>query len=263
MLLVGADPELFVKRNGVYESGYDMIPGTKARPHPVPYGAVQVDGMALEFNINPASNEEEFVFHIDNVMNQLRAMVPDVEVVADPVAHFTHEYLAQQPDEAIELGCDPDYNAWTGRRNDPPNVKAAFRTGSGHVHAGWLNGDVPDNHEELCHSLVKQFDFYLGLPSLLYDDDKQRRELYGKAGAYRAKPYGVEYRVLSNRWLASDSLKRWVYRNTLAAFNSMDRQLVDIYGDIQDIINNSRVEQALEIIKREGIELPEEVRHVG
>jgi hypothetical protein len=41
-----------------------------------------------------------------------------------------------------------------------------------------------------------------------------RRELYGKAGAFRPKPYGVEYRVLSNRWLNSEALIRWVYNQS-------------------------------------------------
>ena len=50
-ILIGADPELFVKKDGVVVSGHDLIQGTKADPFPVQDGAVQVDGMALEFNI--------------------------------------------------------------------------------------------------------------------------------------------------------------------------------------------------------------------
>ena len=58
-------------------------------------------------------------------------------------------------------------------------------------------------------------DVYLGLDSLTYDKDVERRELYGKAGAFRPKEYGVEYRVLSNAWLISPLLMGRVYDITV------------------------------------------------
>lgn len=264
MLKIGADPEVFAKRGGQYLSAYGMIPGDKKSPYRVNHGAVQVDGMALEFNIDPASTEDEFIFNINEVMAQLRAMVPDVELAADPVARFTKEYMAQQPDEALELGCDPDFNAWSGEQNERPNGDRPMRTGAGHVHLGWLDGEVPDNHEEVCHVVVRQLDFYLGLPSVLFDDETERRSMYGKAGAYRPKPYGVEYRTLSNKWLSSDALKGWVYRNTQLAWDSLAKgELRDHYGNIQSIINRSDKQYARKIIRDAGIPLPQELRHVG
>jgi hypothetical protein len=65
MILIGADPELFVfTRSGKPVSAHDLIPGTKYEPHEVGNGAVQVDGVAAEFNIDPAANEDEFFFNI-------------------------------------------------------------------------------------------------------------------------------------------------------------------------------------------------------
>lgn len=52
--LVGADPELFVSKAGVILSAFGLVGGTKKVPQKVERGAVQVDGMALEFNIDPA-----------------------------------------------------------------------------------------------------------------------------------------------------------------------------------------------------------------
>lgn len=259
--LVGADPELFAFRDGKHISGYGLIPGTKKNPHRVSHGAVQVDGMALEFNIDPASSEDEFVFNIDTVMAQLREMA-GVDVVADPVAHFDPEYLKTQPDEALDLGCDPDFNAWSGLRNPQPDVTAPFRTGSGHVHIGWMEpSPVDDYHVEDCRAFVRQLDYRLGLPSLVFDPDVQRRALYGRAGAFRAKPYGVEYRVLSNRWLASQELQRWVYRATLRTFEDLvECRTFDL--DIQTIINESKVEEAVRLCEELDIEIPE-VAHVG
>ena len=100
-------------------------------------------------------------------------------------------------------------------------------------------------------------DFFLGLPSLAYDNDKLRREMYGKAGCYRPKPYGVEYRTLSNAWLKSEKLMRWVFRNTQEGMRRLVNgdALFNKYGDIQAIINNSDKTEAMKIVKAEKIEV--------
>ena len=257
--LVGCDPEVFVKQNGVFKSAYGLIRGDKKNPQKVNRGAVQVDGMALEFNIDPAASEDEFCINVQDVFNTMKLMVPDYEVVTVPVAHFDKDYIAQQPMEALELGCDPDYNAWHGVVNNKPNGNRPMRTASGHVHIGWTSDkDINDpSHIGMGQAAVKQMDFYLGLPSLAYDDDTERREMYGKAGCCRFKPYGVEYRTLSNAWLKSETLMRWVYRNTIAGMNALvaGNDLSQKYGDIQDIINNSDKKAAMKIIKAENIEV--------
>ncbi len=258
-ILVGCDPEVFVKQNGVFHSAYGLIQGDKKNPQKVNRGAVQVDGMALEFNINPADTEEEFCINVKDVFNTMKLMVPEYEVVAVPVADFSAEYLEKQPAAALELGCDPDYNAWTDRANIKPDAKMPMRTASGHVHIGWTdNEDVNDSdHIYRCNLIAKQMDFYLGLPSLVYDNDIRRRSMYGKAGACRYKTYGVEYRTLSNAWLNSDNLIKWVFRATKrgveAAMNN--EFLEDKYGDIQWIINSSDVKAAMDIIKAEKLEV--------
>jgi hypothetical protein len=262
MLTIGCDPELFVRNpnHGAFVSGYGLIPGTKQAPFPVAKGAVQVDGMALEFNIDPAEDEDAFVGNITEVTSHLKRMVTGYDLVFDPVAEFTDEYMAEQPPEAKVLGCDPDMNAWSISANHPPNPTNNFRTAAGHVHVGWTeNADTCDIDWIIdCATLARQLDFYLGLPSLLYDKDTKRREMYGRAGAFRAKPYGLEYRVLSNVWCRSENLTRWVYRNTKQAYEELcdGKRLEDKYGDIQDIINTSDVDKAKTIIDREFICVP-------
>lgn len=217
-ILVGADPEVFMFQNGKPISAHGAIKGTKDNPFKVENGAVQVDGMALEFNIDPAENAEQFTAHIRKVMQQLSAMVPGYELNPVPVAHFGMEYINTQPREAIELGCNPDFNAWEdGQPNPRPNAQTPFRTGAGHVHIGWTKDmdqfDV--GHREACIMVTRQMDYYLGLGSLLFDSDNQRRQMYGAPGAFRYKPYGCEYRVLSNAWLRSDKLIQWVFDRTV------------------------------------------------
>lgn len=225
-ILVGADPEVFVRKIGkkAFHSAHGMIEGDKKNPQKVHLGAVQVDGMALEFNIDPAKNEQEFITNITEVMRIMGEMVPGYEMVPVPVANFTAAHMKKQPKEAKELGCEPDFNAWLdGAANPRPNGDVNFRTGAGHVHIGWTKDvDVNDpGHREACIMAAKQLDYYLGLGSLLYDPDTKRRTLYGAAGAFRPKPYGVEYRVLSNAWLQSEELMAWVYRMTKKGINDL------------------------------------------
>jgi hypothetical protein len=257
--LIGCDPEVFVKQNGIFKSAYGLIAGDKKNPQKIRNGAVQVDGMALEFNIDPAHSEDQFAMNVQDVYEQMRLMVPDFEIVATPVAHFDKEYLKSQPKEAIELGCDPDYNAWTGAVNDKPDCERPMRTASGHVHIGWTDGQDIANpgHIGMVFAAMKQMDFYLGLPSLMYDKDTERREMYGKSGCCRIKPYGGEYRTLSNAWLQSEKLMRLVYRNAVKGMEALvsGTRLVEKYGDIQEIINNTDVKEAKKIIVAEDIEV--------
>lgn len=228
---IGADPEFFVAKKGKVVSAYGLIPGDKKNPLKVKNGAVQVDGMALEFNIDPAKNYKQFDENITSVMGQLRQMTEGYEFKIEPVAEFGKKYIDEQPQKAKELGCDPDYNAYTGVQNPVPDGDRGFRTASGHIHIGWKKlGDknwpkeidpMDPGHFAACCALTKTLDAYLGIYSLAWDSDVKRRELYGAPGAFRPKPYGMEYRVLSNKWLDNPDLRAFIYGNTVRAFNDL------------------------------------------
>lgn len=220
---IGADPEFFVKRYGKLVSAYNLIPGTKDTPYKVPKGAVQVDGMALEFNINPANSYSQFESNMSTVLESIVGMVPGYEIFVEPVADFGADYINSQPKEARELGCSPDFNAYTKEANPRPNGDMPFRTASGHIHIGWTDEPIDVNnlgHLEACRALTKSLDVWLGLPSLAWDKDERRRSLYGAAGAFRPKPYGMEYRVLSNKWIDNPLYRKVVYYNTIEAIKS-------------------------------------------
>lgn len=250
-ILVGADPELFMKHpnNGSFVSAHDRVPGTKYKPYKVEHGAIQIDGTALEFNIDPAATVEEFVRNIKAVRKSLEGFVPGYNVVAEPVALYDKKYFNQEvPGYAKTLGCDPDFDAWTMKQNPPPNPgKSPMRTAAGHIHLGWTDGqDVADKeHFILAARMARQCDFYLGVNSLLWDNDPTRRLLYGRAGAFRVKPYGVEYRTMSNRWLTSDALTAWVFTAAKQAVSDALNGFwaEDTYGDVaRVIINENQVE---------------------
>jgi hypothetical protein len=266
-ILLGADPEVFATKQGKLVSAHGMIPGTKENPFPVQGGAVQVDGMALEFNIDPARNADQFVMNLRQVMMQLRLMVPGHKLLATPVAEFGREMIDAQPDEAKELGCDPDFNAYLeGAENPIPNVNAPFRTGAGHVHIGlWdPNGPLPVNHNLVCCELAKQLDCYLAAPMAFLDMDPRRRELYGKAGAFRPKPYGMEYRVLSNKWLSSAKVMRWVHSNTMLAVSRMQEggRPWDYAFQVDDMVNTGDLHEISRMVDMYDIPLPYGARKI-
>jgi hypothetical protein len=244
-ITVGADPEFFVKKAGQFRSAHGLIPGTKEKPHVVNGGAVQVDGMALEFNIDPVDNADDFVKNINLVMGQMKEMTPGYEFALVPSCRFNGNHFNSQPEEARELGCTPDYNAYTLKENPKPDNKTTMRTASGHIHIGGFPTDDPlsDAHMVRCATLVKQLDCYLGLPSLLFDQDKNRRAMYGAAGAFRPKPYGVEYRVLSNAWLTTEDRMRFVFDQTVAAVNDLiaGKRAIEKLGEdnVVNVINVS------------------------
>lgn len=216
-ILIGADPELFIRdKAGNLASAYGLIAGDKKNPFKVEKGAVQVDGMALEFNIDPAASEEEFTTNISTVMAQLEAMIPNHNFEIEPTAEFGKKFIEQQPDKAKELGCDPDYDAYTGEENPKPEGDMGFRTAAGHIHIGWTEGRDIDNprHFMECRVLTALLDRTLGLFSLFLDNDVKRQDMYGAFGAFRPKSYGVEYRVLSNFWLKDKEVASSVYRIT-------------------------------------------------
>lgn len=255
---IGADPEMFVTRNGQFISAYNLIPGTKDRPFPVENGAVQVDGMAVEFNIHPCKDKIAFLHNIYSVMGSLKNMV-EGELAIVPVAEFGKEYMSKQPRKALEMGCDPDYNGWTREQNAVPDGERTFRTAAGHVHIGWEDKDQEMGFFESA-ALACQMDFFLGLPSLFFDSDTKRRELYGKAGAFRDKPYGTEYRTLSNAWLLSPDLMEWVFHASVEGADRMfnkDEWLPSIHGEsIEDVINLSNKDVAKALIEKYSIPVP-------
>jgi hypothetical protein len=208
-ITIGADPEIFVGKRNEIVSGHHLPFGTKETPLPTTNGSVQVDGLALEVNVRPSKTRFEFVKNCGAVMHDLERLVKEADnemyLVIQPTARFTPQYLESLPDTAKELGCNPDWNAYTLSENERPKADGNFRTAGGHIHIGWGDGFNPSSLEHIaqCAMVAQQLDYTVGLASLDYDRDALRRELYGKAGSFRPKPYGMEYRTLSPMWLLS------------------------------------------------------------
>ena len=78
---------------------------------------------------------------------------------------------------------------------------------------------MESSHFLSCCQITRQLDYFLGIPSILLDKDKKRRPSYGNAGSFRPKPYGLEYRVLSNFWIKKKEYMEFVFSQTKEAFD--------------------------------------------
>ena len=233
--LIGCDPEFFIrnKDNGAYISAHDRVPGTKQDPHKLPNGGyVQADGTAVEFNIPPARTAKMFKDHILSALNDIRNEFfkdkQDLMFAFDPVATYEPSYFKGLPLSAKELGCDPDFNAYNaGKPNPKPDGTRTYRTGSGHIHVGFLEKDefVPSNEEPCndpihmkdCMALAVALDYTLTMFRHKWDQDTTRAKMYGNIGCFRPKHYGMEYRTLSNAWLRHPDLWPWLFNNSVRA----------------------------------------------
>ncbi len=191
--LIGSDIEYAVLSRDKREfipAGLLPINGRKGHPEPLTFGGVEIDCCAVEITPAPASTKEEFSTNILSLLGEVKEKYPEYEFWTKPSLIFRPQQI-QGVRYAEEMGCMPDFNAWTGNTNPKPNadLSPGLRSFGGHVHIE--GGTVPT---------VIACDVLLGLWSLIHDKDVRRRGLYGKAGAFRNKSYGVEYRVLSNFW---------------------------------------------------------------
>ena len=224
-ILIGCDPELFVyDAQGRPVSAFDLIEGSKVCPKPVPNGAIQRDGVAAEFNIKPADNVNDFIYRIRSVRSSLLEEIHKTDrgyvLKANPTIKFTRKQWNSISEDAKMLGCEPDFSAYTPTKpNERPITDKFMRTGAGHIHISWgetVNDFMAPLYRTKVASLIWHLDKHLYKESLKWDKDKERQELYGQAGAFRPKPYGVEYRTLSNAWLNSEDTMKFVFNTAKA-----------------------------------------------
>ena len=248
---VGADPELFIRRKGttIFFPACGLVGGTKQRPKKIDNRghAVQEDNVMVEFNIRPAKTRGEFVESNKFVLGYLTAALPEFDLDICASARFDEALLAKAGYQAMVFGCDPDYNAWTWEVNSSPEARTNLRTAGGHIHIGYKNPAINNQVE-----LIRAMDLFLGVPSIILDKDVERRQRYGKAGAFRPKEYGTEFRTVSNFWLKSEELMGWAYDNAVRAVDFLNKgeTISKKLGiAIQHCINNNNKEQATGLCK--------------
>ena len=249
---IGADPEMFLQdTTGKFISSIGLFGGTKEKPRPLKNVGffVQEDNVAVEFNIPPDSRRKVFINNIQYAIKEIEKEIKSrhLKLAIVPSAHFELDQLNNP--KAREFGCNEDLNVWTMSANPRPKAKdKTLRSAGGHVHIASKNDSI---------GLGRAMDLFAGVPSVLFDQDKERRELYGKAGAIRIKPYGIEYRTLSNFWIKSQELIDKVFTQVIQAihFVADKKQSIPREDAIKIIkcINNSDPSFVPELTEKYGL----------
>lgn len=251
---LGADPELFIfnRSNNKIVSSIGIIPGVKGKPwrsNDMPEGfGLEIDNILAEFNIPPCKTKKEWVENINYMKDYIRSYVrrinPDYDILCKASEYVDYDQLTSP--ESQLFGCSVDYNAYTKAPNPKPEGdKTNLRSTGCHIHVGYDDPEVDRSVE-----LVKYMDLYVGVPSLLFDKDVDRRKLYGKAGCFRLTDYGVEYRVLSGAFLANDDLLGFMWSQTVKALVAWDEGRERISEEtVVNIINTADFKAAHNVVK--------------
>jgi len=258
---IGADPELFIinEKTGKVVSSIGMIPGEKGEPYVDESMAegfgLETDNILAEFNIPPARKCADFVNSIEFMKSYIDQFVkkinPELGIKCAASELVDEDQL--QSDEAKMFGCSVDFNAYTESENPKPKGdQTNLRSAGFHIHCGYDNQNV-----EQSVDLIKMFDLYLGLPSIIKDRDERRRTLYGKAGCFRLTSYGCEYRVLSSAMMATPELTEFFYNQTMKAIDAYNNGKIELTNELQQevekVINSGDVEGAKKIINQFNI----------
>lgn len=251
---IGADIEMMLEKDGQLVSAVPLLPSSQ-HANELPYGTVFHDNVLAEFTIKPAKSLEEFARHIlENVNAIEQALSKDgVKTRIEASARYPKSEL--ESNQAKRFGCSPDFDAYKLVHNKVAREahETDLRSAGGHIHFSHPIFEDPFKVVEM----VKLMDLYLGVPSILMEQSaaaKERRVLYGKAGAHRPKNYpGGEYRALSNFWMKSEDNIKWVYQQTQKCLELLlQNETVKTLGleelEIERIINEADTVAAQAIV---------------
>jgi hypothetical protein len=253
MFKAGCDPEIFLMdAASSLVSVVGRIGGNKYHPRPLSTlgdgYSVQEDNVAVEFNIPPAESKEQFVVAVEKTVEYLRDYFKTQSLQLSRSSADLFPIKELETPEARMFGCDPDFCAWTrGVNPRPQGVDHRLRSAGGHVHVGYKTKSLRDKF-----NLIKAMDLTHGVPSVFMDKGLLRKSLYGRAGCMRLKPYGVEYRVLSNYWIFSKEKTAWVWDGIEQAME-LKKSIKSINEDaeiIQQAINENNKELAQKLVDK-------------
>lgn len=233
---IGHDSEFGLIRNGVITSALSNL-----YPFESPDGRGFPDNMNAEIAINPVTTLKDFHSKTEGLLSIVKGQ--GFDLLMDPTIKYPDEAL-QHPLAYIS-GCNPDLSAYSQLENEAPDFTKmdATRSCGAHIHVGDEGVDP--------YRLAQWMDAYVALPLLLKEKPSTRRSLYGGAGCLRIKPYGMEYRTLSNVWLDSEELRAFVWENThkaVEAARAKPFDTVDDWWNVPEAIDTHNLKLATDMI---------------
>ena len=241
MISFGSDPEFMLSRDGEIYSAIGIVQGDIENRITIKGHQFYYDNVMAECAVRPAYSTEKAVESFRECFQIYADMVKPFRLLPQASYDFPESQLTHPA--ARHVGCSPDTCAYRLTMMDAPKDEiqgSNFRSCGGHIHLGHpiLTSDGP---EPII--AVYLLDLFLGTASLWLDRDPTsaaRRGLYGQAGRYRVKDYGIEYRSLGNFWLQSPDLVRWIHNVCEYTVNCLESGCAsDIWSFDEDLLYES------------------------
>lgn len=243
---VGSDPELFFVKDG------EVVPSNLVVPAE---GSNRVIRDGFQGELNPLGNScrqtagSNLAFAFLEAVRLARAVGAEVSMRVGHV--IGDDAWSKTPLMMRRFGCNPTLNSSETNPKRVTGLRERFRAAGGHIHVGYTKTKLMSD----INKIVEVMNIVVGNTCVLVDrdpDNARRRINYGRAGEYREKPYGLEYRVLSNFWLKSYTL--WsmasiLVRNSLAIHNAgLSDELISRFDikKVRQAINENDFELARE-----------------
>ena len=283
-MIFGTDPEFwFLDDQGVakpasnfllsQQQAIDAARASKsvyAGLHDELIGKVFFDGYQAEINVPAYSCREELAGALKRQLQTARGLAPKHNISCVASVPVTEELLMESDPRALQWGCNPDYNIYTGKINMPVKRYEArsWREAGGHVqmqiHSSNTTNFVPSKAqiEEYVHAL----DYLVGLPLVIAsrheaDLELKRREVTGRAGDYRVREQKysrytktiLEYRTPSSFWLRALPFLWFVFAAPKYGITRLNKRRKDLpyFGseEIRKVINTCDADAAFELWK--------------
>ena len=256
---MGCDPEVFVRGVEAIFPAW-LWAGEKPKTTAGITGAVVYsDGVQAEFAVPPRQCLQQLSGQIHNALKALHAKAKahreTLHMVLDSVVRVSQKKLDAATEAQVALQCDPSENVYN-MGGIPIENPREFRNrfAGGHIHFGLAPNK---QNPELIARYVKMLDRMLGVWAVGVAgsfDKPIRRRYYGLAGQFRRPPHGLEYRTLSNFWLAYPALFHATFDVARGCINAVETGqdkywLGDVLETIE-IINNCDVSAARKVVQR-------------
>lgn len=198
-LMFGTDAEFFlIDADGNVIPASQVVPGTKSEPFKLDNGVCHPDGLSLEVGCPPADTPEGMLTNLFAVLEEVTEKY--LKPAGVTIAPFMEARLSQVKGATpadLEFGCGSEYdvNSHEIYKQSDRSLTQRTRYSGFHVHLGYTS-DQPDSYYTYQDAgrLIRILDILVKSYDLNTTCDRARQ--YGGLGAFRIKPYGIEYRCM-------------------------------------------------------------------
>lgn len=260
---IGTDPEIFVvdKKGEVVPAWTYLPPKTKGTAYKTADGAftgnVYWDGFQAEFTTHAgisclAQMADCVHTGLKTIYKAARTKHPEATLTLKSVVQVSDKVLREAKPEHVAFGCAPSYNLYGLTGNTQDGSQVPYRFAGGHIHVG-----MPGASKEVIEQTVAIMDAVLGVAAVSMFakyDNPLRRQYYGLPGEYRTPSHGLEYRTLSNAWIAHPLIMHMTFDLARAAAGLVSEGMTSVWkadrDEVVETILHHNVDKARDILKR-------------